>query len=213
VIVLGGLGSLAYHQYQLHSLRQKLGEAIGKDLGLTETILKVESESSKITYGEFFELCNKSVENRTNLIAELRGLFPEMDYQLKTRLVEHLSAENEIVRSKRDFYRKSMEQSSAADSYLEQSKDYPSSSYGWDFYRDRLRQAKAKVLETARETEESADEFLRAYEKMAKEETAIAKEAQSAGLRFEPIFQKHAKENQMRAVETKQGAQQLAKMF
>ncbi len=213
IVVLGGVGSLAYHQYRMHGLKQKLGEAIGKDLGLTETILRIETESSKITYGEFFELCNKSVENRTNLIVELRGLYPEMDYQLKTRLVEYLSAENEFVRAKRDFYRKSMEQSSAADAYLEQIKDYPSSSYGWEFYRDRLRQMKAKVLEAAREAEKSADEFLKLYEKMAKEETAIAKEAQSAGLRFDPIFQKHAKGNQKRAEETRQGAQHLAKMF
>lgn len=213
VLAVGGIGSLAYHQYRLYGLKQKLGEAIGKDLGLTETILRVESESSKITYGEFFELCNKSVENRTNLIVELRGLYPEMDYQLKTRLVDYLSAENEFVRAKRDFYRKSMESSSAADSYVEQVKNYPSSSYGWDFYRDRVRQMKVQVLETAREAEKSADEFLKVYEKMANEESVIAKEAQSAGLRFEPIFQKHAKGNQKRAEETKQSAQQLAKMF
>lgn len=213
VLAVGGLGGFAYQEYRLRSLKQKLAEAIGKDLGLTETILKVESESSKITFAEFFELCNKSVENRTNLIVELRGLYPEMDYRLKTRLVDYLSAENEFVRAKRDFYRRSMEQSSATDSYIEQMKDSPSSSYGWDFYRDRLRQTKIKVIEAAREAEKSADEFLKVYEKMSKEESLVAKEAQDAGLRFEPIFLKHAKANQKRAEETKQGAQQLAKMF
>src|SRR5579871_6443730 len=68
ILLLGAAVSIGYHQYRLSGLKQKLGEAIGKDLGLTETILRVESESSKITYGEFFELCNKSVENRTNLV-------------------------------------------------------------------------------------------------------------------------------------------------
>lgn len=213
ILVLGGAGKLAYNQYRLHGLKQKLGEAIGKDLGLTETILKIETESSEITYEEIFDLCNKSVENRTNLIVELRGLYPEMDYQLKTRLVEYLSAENDFVRAKRNFYRKIVGQLTAARLYLEELGDRPTSVYGWALYRDRLRQLREEAIKAAREAEESADEFLKLYENMAIQEQAIAKEAQAAGLRFEPIFQKHAGGNQNRAEEVKQGAQRLAKLF
>jgi hypothetical protein len=50
--VIGVVGGLGYRQYRMHELRQKLGEAIGRDQGLTETILRVESESSKITFGD-----------------------------------------------------------------------------------------------------------------------------------------------------------------
>jgi hypothetical protein len=117
---VAGASTLGYQQYRLHEVKQKLGEAIGKDLGLTETILKVESESSKITFAELFELCNKSVDGRTNLIVELRGLHPEMDYALKEQLIKYLNAENEFVRSKREFYAKVMQASSASETYVQQ---------------------------------------------------------------------------------------------
>jgi hypothetical protein len=204
LVVIVGAGRLAYHAYRMHVLRQRLGDAIGRDVGLTETILSINSGSSKITFGEILELCNKSVETRTNLIVELRGLYPEMDYRLKTRLIEYLSSENEFVRATRDYYRKEMELSSAMDSYTEALKEPPSSEYGWDFYYDRVRQLKAKSLESAREAEKSADEFLTAYDKMAKEEVAISQEARDSGLRFEPVFQKYAKGSQKSAQGTKQ---------
>src|SRR5580704_13590737 len=113
LLVLSVGGVFADRQYRLHDVKQRLGEAIGKDQGLTETILKIESESSKITFAEVFELCNKSVDARTNLIVELRGLHPEMDYQLKVQLLEYLNAENEFVRAKRELYKKMMQASSA----------------------------------------------------------------------------------------------------
>ena len=175
VVIVGfGGGLFAYQQYQLQGLKEKLGEAIGRDLGLTETILNIESESSKMTFAEVFGLCDKSVENRTNLIVELRGLYPEMDYQMKTKLVAYLTHENEFVRAKRDFY-------------------------AMDFCSNRVRQLKASLIEKSADAEKSADEFTKAYENMAKEEAATANEARSAGLRFEPIFQKYANENQQKA--------------
>lgn len=204
---------LHFHQYRVYGLKQKLGEAIGKDLGLTETILKIESESSKMTYGELFELCNKSVENRTNLIVELRGLYPDMDYRLKTRLVDYLSAENEFVRAKREFYRKTMEQSSAIQSYAENEKSFRASSAGWQFYLDQRRPLREKVLEASGEALTSADEFTKMYDSVAKQEIMIAQETHNAGLRFDPVFQKHATSNQKRAKEIKDGALQVAKLF
>lgn len=48
---------------------------------------------------------------------------------------------------------------------------------------------------------------------MAKRETAISTEAHGAGLRFDPIFQKHAPGNRKREEDTKQGILQVAKLF
>ena len=165
VAVIGG-GILSYQLYRIHEVKQKLGEAIGKDQGLTETVLKIESDSSKITFAEVFELCNKSVESRTNLIVELRGLHPEMDYQLKTRLVDYLSTENDFVRAKRDYYRTMMEESSATQLYVNQLTNPPSSVYGWDFYSSQLRQLKAKTIEAVNAFYKSADDFLGLYGKL-----------------------------------------------
>lgn len=153
LIVVIGAAIFAFHEYRLHEINQALGAAIGKDQGLTETILKVESDSSKITFAELFELCNKSVEGRTNLIVELRGLHPEMDYELKERLIAYLNAENDFVRAKREFYSKVMQGSSATNMYLEHIRNPPSSIYGWEFFNDQVRQLRQKVLEAASETD------------------------------------------------------------
>jgi hypothetical protein len=195
-------------KYRTHALNQKLAEAIGTDRGLTETILKIETESSKITYGELFELCNKSVESRTNLIVELRGVYPQVDSRLKEHLIEYLTAENEFVRSKRDFYRHAMEESYAFEAYLEAAKNFASASYGWEVYLREKSNQRGKVLKASHETTESADDFLKAYEKMGKQEAKIRGEAAGAGLNFAPIFSQYAKDNTKRATDAKTASTQ-----
>ena len=82
----------------------------------------------------------------------MRGLYPELDSGLKTQLIQYLSAENEFVRAMRDYYKDEMEFSTAMDSYIEGLKETPSSEYGLDLYHDRVRQLKAKTLDSARES-------------------------------------------------------------
>jgi hypothetical protein len=210
LILIGG-GVFAQWQYRLHDVKQKLSEAIGRDRGLTETILKVESDSAKITFAEFFQLCNKSIEGRTDLIVELRGLHPEMDYELKGRLIGYLNAENEFVRTKRDFYTKMMQESSASTLFVQQVQDRPSSPYGWDYYSNRVQQLRLKLFEAGSEVETSSDEFVAIYQKMVKEEIAISQSAKGAGLSFDPIFAKYEAENQKKAKEAKDDIEQLAR--
>lgn len=199
---------IASNVYRSHALNQKLAEAIGKDRGLTETILKIETESSKMTYGELFELCNKSVESRTNLIVELRGVYPQVDSRLKEHLIEYLTGENEFVRAKRDFYRRSMEQSSAFDAYMEASKEFARASYGWEIYLRAKFDQREKVLKASAETTQCADDFLKAYENMGKQEAKISSEAAGAGLNFTPIFNRYAKDNKKRADDAKTASTQ-----
>lgn len=208
-IALAGMGFwIAFDVYQTHALNQKLAEAMGKDRGLTETILKTETESSKMTYGELFELCDKSVESRTNLIVELRGVYPQVDSRLKEHLIEYLTAENEFVRAKRDFYRRSMEESSAFDAYVEAARNFAASSYGWEVYLREKADQREKVLKASAETSRSADDFLKAYENMGKEETKISREATGAGLNFTPIFSRYAIDNRKRAEDAKAASTQ-----
>ncbi len=208
-IVLAGVAVwISVSLYQNHALNQKLAEAIGTDRGLTETILKVETESSKMTYGELFDLCDKSIQSRTNLIVELRGVYPQVDSSLKEHLIEYLTAENEFVRAKRSFYRHSMEESSAFDAYSEAAKNFARASYGWEVYLREKSDYREKVLKASAETKQSADDFLKSYEDMGKEDAKIRREATNAGLNFTPIFSQYAKDNKKRADDTKIAAAQ-----
>jgi hypothetical protein len=213
LVALVGISLFAFHEYRVHDINQKLGDAIGKDQGLTETILKIETESSKITFGEVFELCNRSIESRTNLIVDLRGVHPEMAYGLKTRLIDYLSAENEFVRTKRDFYRKLMEESTTVQLYTAQLNNPPSSVYGWEFFNNQARQLKAKLVEAANAASKSADDFSAQYAKLTIEEAEVSRQAQSAGLRFELIFRQCAADNQKKVKEAKDGVVQLASVL
>jgi hypothetical protein len=58
--------------------------------------------------------------------------------------------------------------------------------------------------------EKSAKDFMALYQNMAKEEGSMSQGAVHAGLRFEPIFAKHAEENQKKAKDVMDGVEQVA---
>jgi hypothetical protein len=124
VLGIGGF-FVGDHYLTVARLNERLEEAVGRDSGLTETILKIEAESGSMTFAELFSLCEKSVEDRTNLIVELRGLYPDIDSEVKNALVQHLTAENELIRQKSGFYRKQMAVSTAMELYLDELSDPP----------------------------------------------------------------------------------------
>jgi hypothetical protein len=202
--LLAGVGAFGYREYRLHGLKQKLAEAIGRDLGLTETILKLEVDSGKITFGEALALCNRSVEDRTNLIIELRGLYPDLDYQFKTKLIDYLSAENEFVRTRREYYQKTMERTVQEREYSERNKEIDidiarmkavpalATEASKSYLEDRINQNRDVTIKALREEEQSADEFLAMYDKMEKLEKAMDNDARAAGLQFDTVFQKNA---------------------
>jgi hypothetical protein len=188
LLVVSGAVVVVQHLKRDSEIKAKLEEAIGRDAGYTETILKLESDSSHITFGEFFSLCDKSVEERTNLIVELRGLYPSVNNATKENLIDFLNAENDAVRSKRDLYRRKMQLSSAMDTFTEAVRDRPSSEYAWDYYREHVARVRREVSDAAKELQGSAAGYAESYQKSLKLEAAVAQSASQLGVRFKPIF-------------------------
>jgi hypothetical protein len=203
--------STQQHFKRQAEIKAKLEEAIGRDAGYTETILKMESESNNITYGEFFDLCNKSVDERTNLIVELRGLYPSVSNVIKDRLIDFLNAENDTVRSKRDMYRRHMLLSSAMESATETLRDRPTSEYGWDFYRERLARSKEDLEKSANDLLTSGKAFVDSYEKTLKVEGSVADATKRAGIHFKTAFSDYDQSNVQKAKESIDLATQLFK--
>jgi hypothetical protein len=197
--------------YRHYAIKDKLQEAIGKDAGYTETILKVETEGSHMTFGELFDLCDKSIEGRTNLVIELRGLYPSINVKLKEELIAYLNAENEFARSKRDFYREQMQYGSAAKLYQRAVEDWTaalasSSYYSGDFYRSNCDRRKREAKDAALEMQGSAESFLESYSKALSKEDGMAGAASRSGVRFVSVFKQYEKENKTAAA----NAQQIA---
>src|ERR1035438_4164922 len=67
---------VAYPRYRaawdLAEKKQRIVESLAKDAAFTETLLKMELESTGITYKELFDFCDKSVDQRNILIVEMR---------------------------------------------------------------------------------------------------------------------------------------------
>lgn len=125
--VLAGAGYAGLHYYRVSQLKDQLNSAMGKDAAYAETVLKIEQDSSNITYAELYKLCDEAVDGRQKLIIDLRGAYPGLNDAIKEQLIEFLNKENDFVRAKSRMYRNTMEFSSAYEDYLKYvSGDLPS---------------------------------------------------------------------------------------
>lgn len=206
--IVGVVGSIfGYQHYRISSLNNKIEEALGRDSGYTDTILKVEQEASRMNYKELFDLCDKSIENRTNLIVELRGLYPDIEYELKEEIINFLNNENELVRAKRIFYQKQLELSSTMTMLTELTP--PSSYYAWDIYEQRRNKIKGELLKASMEMISSADDFSKSYEKLIEQESSLSPKMTNAGIRFNAIFNKYQESNSKAVIEAKKHAEDM----
>lgn len=89
-----------------HERLKHIRALVSNDAAYLETILKVESDSKHVTYGELIDLCDASLKKRTEFILELRalGIAPETK-----SLLDLLNSEQDMVRSKLSFYRSQMD--------------------------------------------------------------------------------------------------------
>ena len=201
---------LGYRFYRTRLLKEKIEEAIGRDAGYTETILRIEKDSSNMNYQELFELCDKSIEGRTNLIVELRGLYPDIQYELKEKLIDFLNDENELVRAKRSFYRKSLEFSTKREALQEKLQDTPCSGCSVEYYveqKARLKRELDQLIQSISEVEGNADEFYNRYQKVVEKERILSQSLNNAQIRFNSIFAKYQEENNKAVVDAKEGVQ------
>jgi hypothetical protein len=207
VLALAIIGStLAYRQYRASVLSERLTEIVGRDAGYMETILKIDQEAANITYKELFDLCDKSIENRTTLIVELRGLHPNVASILRESLVEYLGAENELVRAKRNLYRKQLAFSSKLDTFTDHVRDVPTSSYGWGYYLRRGSALREDMLRLVADMDDSAVSYSATYLRLLDLETRLAPEMDGSGVRFTKVFAKYQAENMRLAEEARKTA-------
>jgi len=197
VIAIGG-SVCSYKYYKILQLKNKITEAIGKDAGYTETILNSESDSPNITYKEFFDLCDKSIEGRTNLIIELRGLYPNVKYDLKEKLIDFLNSENELVRAKKAFWQRQLDlqvKIDIYDGYLKEVKYAYYSGYNLAYYLKIATQTKAEMTEIASNMIIKASTFVLLYKGLLSQEGLLVKEMDKNKIRFNTIFKKHEAQN------------------
>lgn len=191
-------------------LNDRLLEAIGNDRGYTETILRTEDDAPSITYGELLDMCDKSVQQRTDLIVELRGLYPQISWDFRTQLIDQLNLENELVRSKRSVYYNLMNLNAQAKGYAdylacepEYSYYFPSFWVGWNRTRQQLRSEAFETIDTAAQ---SAVDYKASYSKLCDSEAALIDLAKRHGFHLDPLFSTYKAKNFEFAKDSKEQA-------
>lgn len=197
IVIVGVIGGFyIHHRIKISNFNEKLQIAIGKDQGITETILKAENESSSMSFNEMFEMCDKSVKERTDMIIELRGLYPEMQSQLKDSLIEFLNEENELIRNKSQSYRKYIDLKVGYDSYRETIKDWKNASYYMDdYYHRSIAEKFYEVIKDADNMKDYLQTFYFKYQALMQKEKYLTTLMDEEGLRFNTIFSKYQKSN------------------
>lgn len=211
MIVFALVGIFGYRYYRTSLLNNKLEEAMGRDAGYTEMILNIEAESPDITLKELFELCNKSINNRTKLIIDLRAVFPNLKSHLRDKLIEFLNAQNQLVRSKRNFYQKKLAFSTTQVLFNEALQGMPSPRYLSDYDLDRACSIGSQWEHSASDLVESANDFFVAYHNVLEQETELTGEMASARIRFSAVFRKYQKNNITMVEDAKKIAQAALK--
>jgi len=195
VAIATPLGFYINHKIKISRFNEKLQQALGKDQGLIETILKVESESTSMSYKELFDICDKSISERTEIIVDLRGLYPDMESKLKDSLIEFLNSENELVRSKSHAYRKQFSISSAYDNVKEYVSDYSYNDYTYEYYLSNVVKYKNEIKEAIIDMLSNLVTFQTNYDLLIVKERNLSKIMSDEGLRFIPLFEKYKDSN------------------
>ncbi len=196
-VVAIAAGFYISHRMKISNFHEKLQTVINKDQGITEIILKAETESSQMTYSELFEFCDKSVKDRTEMLIELRGLYPDKESVLKDSLMYFLNEENKMVRLKVQSYRKYIDVSIGKDSYEEARDNYiHSDKYDRKMYFKMYRNSLSKMTEDTRELKDVLLTFRETYELLTEMEKSIESLMNTEGLKFTPIFSKYEAANQ-----------------
>jgi len=196
IAAIAAAGFYLNHKMKISKLNDKLQSALGKDQGITETIIKVEKESGSMSFKELFELCDKAVKDRTDMLIELRGLYPELRSTFKDSLIEFLNAENELTRSKSQSYRKFLDVSSEEESYKRLVDDYVSSSYDMgSYYRRDICDKCNEIIKDADEMKSDVETYYVNYNLLIAKEISLDSIRKKEGLVFSPIFSKYGESN------------------
>jgi len=180
---------------KIFNLNEMLQQIVGKDQSLTEAILKIESGSTSINYEELIDLCDKSVGERTKMVVELRGLYPNMENQLRDSVTEFLNNENELVRSKSRAYSRNMNLSNNFELYLGYNNDYTYNEHSYDHYKAHCRELEREMTAGASDMLVNLQNFKSNYSLLINSESNLAALMKKEGLNFIPVFDKYKQAN------------------
>ena len=182
------LATAGNRQYRIRVLKATLQQTIDKDAGYTEGVLK-EPDSSKKPLQEFRDLCNKSIQARTRLVDDLRG-GSGFAFAPREKLIELLNAENDLVQTKSECYRKHREMLEQFDHWTKKA-----GFVGMEALITGRGTVSKEVFVAGEAYVEAARSFLDQYQKAVALEKGLADAVSGLGIRPPTAVQQHEKAN------------------
>lgn len=191
----------------LEEKKQSIAQALAKDAAFTETLLKMELESTGVTYKELFDFCDKAIDQRNTLIVDMRVTTISLAPNTAVAVIDFLNAENGFARAKKAFFSATLELAAA----MQAQKDAKTEFYAtlaraqeWlnrknveqvdgslaessVYFRTAPRLA-ASVKEAAQNTVAGIGGFRAACESLMSKEKKLVSETAASHMPFRPVF-------------------------
>lgn len=108
VALLAG-GRWWQEQQRVTAAKVELQKILAKDGAYMESVLGTEQNESRLSYKEFFDLCDKAIEGKRTLMVDLRGAGVGLEPALVESARAFLEAGNVLIRAKRQIYQEQFE--------------------------------------------------------------------------------------------------------
>jgi hypothetical protein len=217
--------TVAYPRYraarQQAEKQQRIEEALAKDAAFTETLLKMELESTGVTYKELFAFCDKSIDQRNALIVDMRVSTTKLAPNTRMAIIDYLNAENGFARAKSAFFSASLELDTArvVDKDNQDELNAAGARVKSFLRRGDTNQARtavaemeacmriwprldARVNEAVQRTAASISSFRAACESLISKEKKLVSESAASGIAFRPVFAPYYQRSIEKANET-----------
>ena len=209
------VGGYAWHQreQQLHLVNEstaKLREILIKEQAVTEQVLQPPPDG--ITYDKFFRQCERSLDERDQLVVEVRLLRQDVLSGLHEQIISLMKALNELTRAKVELMRLVAQWSSMASNHSAYSARLEA-----EFFRTHVG-GKREAIEwaykmttnrleaLAKELTQSAAAFDEMYDKATDVDEAVFAEVRRYGIDVQPQLKKFSPANKALSARVRKAA-------
>lgn len=168
-------------------INEKISNILARDATSTEAMFLLEKKAAEggveksMDLSQLYELYNQSINQRMDMLVELRGFHPEVQYELRSQVADYLNNENTILRA----------QQLLMESYVAFLHE------DFDLMREKIKSAdtteqKRRILsdyqKSASDLASKADGLITAYQSLVLQESILLGKLSEAEIRFNPVF-------------------------
>ncbi len=169
---------------QVATAKAAIQKILDQDAGYTETLLKSDVDSESLSYKEVFDLCDKVLNARTDLLVQLRAINPGENVPVKEQAVAFLAAENDWTRAIKKYFEARSDVATKSAQIAERLLAMPEPAYSEiDAYVVRVNTGLDEIRTAADKLKNMAADASRHYGRVISAEVALSMASEGRGVR------------------------------